>query len=158
MKCLFENFREFLATDNRTEAADPESVDTSSFKIKEKLNPAVWDEQDQLRPEVSELLRSIAQDFFESLGIDWVRVLDITFTGSLANYNWSQYSDVDLHIIINYDDVDENLQLVDELLKAKRINWNKTHNIKIHDFEVEVYVQDVKEPHASTGVYSVLND
>ena len=33
-------------------------------------------------------------------------------TGSLANYNWSSFSDVDLHIIVDFSQIDENYELV----------------------------------------------
>ena len=59
-------------------------------------------------------------------------------TGSLANYNWSKFSDIDLHIIVNYEDIDDNSELVKDYVTAKRIVWNDTHDIKIYGFEVEV--------------------
>ena len=34
--------------------------------------------------------------------------------------------------------------------------WNSLRDITIKDFDVEIYVQDVNEPHFATGVYSVL--
>ena len=37
-----------------------------------------------------------------------------------------------------------------------RANWNRVHNIKVKDFDVELYVQDDDEHHTSTGVYSLL--
>ncbi len=45
-----------------------------------------------------------------------------------------------------------------EFFDAKKNIWNEKHNIKIKGFDVELYVQDVNEPHISSGVYSVLND
>ena len=87
-----------------------------------------------------------------------ITVEDIRFTGSLANYNWSKFSDVDLHIIIDFTEVDENFALVKEYFNSRKSLWNLQHEIMIHDFEVEIYVQDEKEPHASTGIYSILND
>ena len=42
-------------------------------------------------------------DFIESFGVEFF-IHDVVLTGSLANYNWSQYSDVDLHIIIDFEE------------------------------------------------------
>jgi hypothetical protein len=36
--------------------------------------------------------------------------------------------------------------------------WNENHDITIKGYDVEVYVQETKEPHVSSGVYSVLWD
>jgi hypothetical protein len=87
-----------------------------------------------------------------------VDVTDITLTGSLANYNWSKFSDVDLHILIDYNEVDENESLVSEYLGAKKNIWNEKHDITIKDYDVELYVQDMNEDHISTGVYSIMWD
>ena len=83
---------------------------------------------------------------------------DITFTGSLANFNWSKFSDIDLHLLVDFSKVDENTDLVREFFRGKYGIWNKDHDIRIKGFEVEIYVQDSNEAHISTGVYSVLND
>jgi hypothetical protein len=99
----------------------------------------------------------IAEDFFGNLKLG-VDVLDVVFTGSLANYNWSKYSDIDLHIIINFSEVDENVELVREYVNAKKSVWNRSHKILIKGYEVEVYVEDHSDVHHSSGVYSVLRD
>jgi hypothetical protein len=59
---------------------------------------------------------------------------------------------------MNYSDIDDNPELAQEYITAKRISWNNTHNIRIYGFEVEIYVQDDSEEHMSTGVYSVQFD
>jgi hypothetical protein len=83
-------------------------------------------------------------------------VQDVMMTGSLANYNWSQFSDVDLHIMYNFKDSEDKEEIVKELFKIKKTLFNSTHNIKVKGFDVELYVQDTSEPHVSSGVYSVL--
>tara|TARA_Y100000593_G_C4297042_1_gene331214 strand:- start:631 stop:1758 length:1128 start_codon:yes stop_codon:yes gene_type:complete len=131
--------------------------DLSSFKLRDNLNPEIWMTDETLRPDIRERLMEIAQDFFDLLELQGVEVLDITITGSLANYNWSVYSDIDLHIIIDYKQANEDTDLVRKFLDAKRMLWNQAHDIRIHGFEVETYLQDDNEEHHSTGVYSVLN-
>lgn len=102
-------------------------------------------------------LLEISDNFLDSLGVDFF-IHDIVLTGSLANYNWSEYSDIDLHIIIDFDEIDINKELLKEFFDAKKNIWNEKRDIKIKDFDVEVYVQDVNEEHVSSGVYSVLNN
>ena len=80
-------------------------------------------------------------------------------TGSLANYNWSNYSDVDLHIIVDFTQFpEEQIELFQKLFTLKKILFNTNHDITIKNFEVELYAQDEKEIHTSSGVYSVLYD
>ena len=79
-------------------------------------------------------------------------------TGSTANYNWSKYSDIDVHILVDFGEVNDNKEMVKRFFDAVRANWNKMHNIKVKGHEVELYIQDENEPHISTGVYSLLRD
>jgi len=130
-------------------------IDKQSFVMKDDLHEDFW-ENNQLDNNVRRRLMRIVSDFFNSLGIDLDDIKDITITGSLANYNWSRFSDIDLHIIVDFKDIDDNTELVKEMFDAKRFLWNKAHNILINGFEVEIYVQDENEAHESTGVYSVM--
>ena len=63
-----------------------------------------------------------------------------------------------LHLIVNFEEVDDNVELVREFFNAKTALWNKTHNIFVRGYEIELYVQNSTEDHHSTGVYSVLRD
>ncbi len=134
------------------------SIDLTGFKMQDELNPRIWDENQKLQPEIRKTLLKIADDYFEGLELPGVDIEDVTFTGSLANYNWSQYSDVDLHILIDYKDVPVDESLVQDFLKTKSTAWNDSHDIKIYGFDVELYVQDIAEEHVSSGVYSILRN
>ena len=142
-----------------SEIVEPDDVDLSSFNIKKHLNPKFWDDG-HLDTRIRLKLLDIADDFFESLGVDWVEPEDVIITGSIANYNWNKkYSDIDLHILIDYEDVDERTDFVREYFTLKKNAWNEKHkNLKIFGFPVEVYVQDSNETHASSGVYSIDRD
>lgn len=123
---------------------------------KEYLNRNFWDEK-VLLPEISDALIKIANNVLESMEID-AEIKDIVITGSLASYNWHNLSDIDLHIIFDFEEIDENFELVKRMLDQSRINWNKTHNIFIKDHEVELYFQDDNEPHKANGVWSLINN
>ena len=130
----------------------------SSFKIRDELNPKVWDKNNTLNKKVREKLLEVATEFIDFLGVP-ILVDDIIFTGSLANYNWSKFSDVDLHIVADFSQFsDDLLPLYEELFKVKKTLFNTDHNIKIFGYDVELYIQDSNEAHFSSGVYSVLND
>lgn len=134
------------------------NIDIKSLSVKDHLNEDVWDEKTQLDPDVRRHLLRIAEDFYEALDIPWAELEDVRFTGSLANYNWSKYSDIDLHLVVDYSLVDENIDLVEAYFKARKGLWNEAHDISIHGFDVEVYVEDAQGVHISSGVYSVLKD
>jgi len=132
-----------------------------SFKIQDELNPLIWnrsgDGEYVIKPEVREKLIEIAENFIDFLGVD-VDVEDITMTGSLSNYNWSSFSDIDLHIIVDFDSIDIDDDLLRQLFNSKKTIWNSTHDVEVYGFEVEVYVQNQSEPHFATGVYSIMYD
>jgi hypothetical protein len=134
-----------------------------SFYIKDELSQKVWDDF-KLKDEIKEQLITIGQDFFEKTEIE-VDVKDIVFCGSLCNYNWSEkYSDFDLHIIIDFNDVNEDYELVEKLCDYAKKMWNSQHDIKIKGYDVEIAIQDendLSETLKTTrmgGVYSLLNN
>ena len=135
---------------------EKESIDLSTFKVKDKLNPKIFDGENHMYEDVRTRLLMIADDFFETLDIGWVDIDDVILTGSLANYNWSKFSDVDVHILLKFEEVDDNVDLVREYFNSKKALWNDKHNITIKGYDVELYVQDTEESHVSSGVYSVL--
>ena len=137
-------------------SAEPNNI-LSTFETKSTLNEEMWASEDKLDPEISKKLTQIAKDFLAKLGLE-TSVWGLILTGSLANYNWSRFSDIDLHIVIPFNELDENYDLVREFFNAKQTNWNKKHDIYIKGHEVEIYVQDENETHFSTGVYSITED
>lgn len=151
MQKFFENWADFLQETQK-------SVNLTDFVPKDSLNNKIWLSQNQLKPQISAKLAEIAKNFLEDVGVGTILISDITFTGSLANYNWSDYSDIDLHILVDFDQIDENTELVREFFRAKIGIWNRMHDIRIFDHEVEIYVQDNKEKHVSSGVYSIMRD
>jgi hypothetical protein len=134
----------------------------NSFSIKETLNPKVWENPDDPKkstmiPKVKNALERIAEEFVDYLGEN-VFVEDVVLTGSLSNFNWSEFSDFDLHVIVDMDEYGDEDELYKELFNLKKQLFNTTHNIKIFGYDVELYAQDAEEPHISSGVYSIMNN
>ena len=132
----------------------------SSFNVKDEINPTIWDNPDNptdavMKEEIRLQLIEIANKFIEFLEYD-IFIQDITMTGSLSNYNWSEFSDIDLHIMYDFNESGNEKELYKDLFKLKKTLFNSTHDITVKGYEVELYVQDINEPHISTGVYSVL--
>ena len=120
------------------------------------LNPNVWDGL-KLKPEIKEKLLQIGKDFYTDTETD-APLKDILFVGSLANFNWSDTSDFDVHIVIDFKDVDENVELVEKLVNALKSKWNDEHDIHLKGHNVEVYIQDITKENRSSGVYSLMQD
>lgn len=120
------------------------------------LNPALWDNL-TLKPDVSESLKSIGQSFYNDTELT-APIKDILMVGSSANYNWSDFSDIDVHIVIDFKDVSEDVEMVEKTVNSIKAKWNAEHDIHIKGFNVEVYIQDVTKKNRSTGVYSLLNN
>jgi hypothetical protein len=142
------------------EDKDEDKKIIKSFKPKDSLSKQIFEGSDgefSMRDDIRKNLLKISNDFIESLGIEFF-IHDIVLTGSLANYNWSNYSDVDLHILIDFKETDYNLDLLKEFFDAKKNVWNEKHNITVKGYDVELYVQDIDEEHVSSGVYSILNN
>ena len=133
-----------------------------SFSIKDTLNPKVWENPEDPKkatmvPKVRKALMRIAEEFIEDLGED-VFVEDIFFMGSLVNFNWSEFSDFDLHVIVDFERYGKQEELYKELFDLKKKLFNDKHNIKIFGYDVEVYAQPASDEANSDGVYSVMND
>jgi hypothetical protein len=152
------------------EVSDPELDDkiVKSFHKKTDLSSDIFEKSDYgyaMDKGIREKLMLISDTFIDFVGVDFF-VHDVVLTGSLANYNWSEFSDVDLHIIIDLDEFktegdsdSANFQaIVKEFFDAKERVWNNRHDIKIKGYDVEIYVQDINQEHVSSGVYSVLNN
>ena len=128
----------------------------NNLEFHNELEPNIW-QNEALNSEIRPALLKIAKDFFKSLKLP-VAIEDIRFTGSLANYNYTRYSDIDLHIVVDFSKITKDTKLVKEFFDSKRIIWNQKHAITIKGYEVEIYVENLNEKHFSTGVHSVLNN
>ena len=119
-----------------------------------ELNPAVWD-GDELRIDVRYKLLEIAKRFIEYLEVPGFKLVDVILRGSLVNYNYTAYSDFDLHIVTDFSALD--CDITEQFYLAKKRIWNDEHDIIIRGHEVELYVEDKAAKNVSEGTYSVLD-
>lgn len=136
-----------------------------SLLPKEELNSQFWSENKKLNPEVRKQLLLTARNFKQFLNLedlslqDKLKLIDIRFTGSLAQYTWSQYSDVDLHLVFDFSSIEqEYLETTKQYLQARKALWNAQHDVTIHGYDVEIYPEDVVEKHIAAGLYSIAKD
>jgi len=116
-----------------------------------ELNPALW-ENNHLRKEVRHKLLQIAKHFADYLDVERLNLSDVTLSGSSAGYNYSEYSDIDLHLVVSKTNGN------DEFYTAKKNQYNSSHDIELKGIPVELYVQPADQVHHSAGIYSVLDD
>jgi len=130
----------------------------NSFRINDTLNQEIWD-GDKLIPEIKNKLTKIATDFYNELNLpEEVKLKDIIFTGSLANYNWSSFSDVDLHVVLDFSKLEGAETFKEDFFYSQKALWNQNHDITIKSFPVEIYAQDVSAKLVATAVYSIKFD
>ena len=140
------------------EIIEPDTVDVSSIQMHETLCPLIWDESEMLKSEVRKTLLLNAKRFIEFADVEELNYSDIILTGSMANYNYNENSDLDVHILLDYDQVSPNTDFVRDFFKLKKQLWAEKLPIQVKGHDVEMYIQDSKEPHHSTGTYSLMRN
>lgn len=130
------------------------------MQFKDELNPIIWDKDNdnQMRPEVNAKLREIADAFIEYIEIPEEALIDVVVTGSSASYNYNEHSDLDLHIIVDYEKIHEDCPLVEGYLGALKNTFNKEHDIFIKDIPVELYAEKQGQGTVHNGLYSVWRE
>lgn len=133
---------------------NPRDINLKSFEFKKELNPKIW-ENNKIKNNIRTRLLHIAKEFIDTTDLDTIPV-DIVIVGSIASFNWSKYSDIDLHVILDFKAINDNVDLVKNYLYAKKCAWNDKHtDLNIFGYDVELYAQDISEENVSNGVYSI---
>lgn len=139
-------------------AIEPTSINTK-LGYHDKLNPALWYDE-ELVPDVKEALGKIANKFSEFIDIKQIKIVDYIITGSNCAFNYTDESDIDIHVIVDATKLGDN-PLTSPFLLAKKALWNSGHNITVKGYDVELYAEDVNNKDSklvATGVYSLLQD
>ena len=151
-------WKENNISDVLKEVIEPEAVDVSTIVMKDTLCPMIWESDEKMKPEVRKILLKNAKRFIEFSDAENLEYNDIVLTGSMANYNYNEESDLDVHIILDFSQVSENRDFVGDFLKMKKQLWAEQLPIQVKGHDVEMYFQDAGEPHHSSGVYSLVKD
>lgn len=126
-----------------------------TFKYHDQLNQKIWNGE-KLKPEVKMKLVRIGQAWAEFANIPTSAIKDMIVVGGNANYNYTEYSDIDLHLVVDKDKLPDCPDLIDDYLRDKKQLWALTHNIKIYGHDVELYAEEEgTERPSNQGVYSV---
>lgn len=140
-----------------SEIIDKDDIDIKSLSMKPELNPLFWDNE-ALKSDVRKTMLLNAKRFIEFCDLEQYKFDDIILTGSIANYNYNNNSDVDIHIIMDYSQINPDKEFVTAYFKLKKMLWAEKLPIQIKGSDVEMYIQDNSESHSSTGIYSLVRD
>lgn len=139
-----------------------QDINLEQFELKDTLNPSIWRQDGDsyvLKSGAHEKLLSIAMKFWDSLGFDDEDISDILLVGSSCNYNWSDVSDIDLHLVVNFADIDDNTRMIEDYFRTKSKQWNNAHeNLHIGNSPVEVFVQDTTSTCGDNSKYSLIDN
>lgn len=140
---------------------NPDIIDESQvnedIQIHNELNDKLWNKDEELLPGIAEKIEDIVELFVKQLEEDGIelRVEDIYLVGSNVNYNYTDRSDLDIHIIADesFDCASEHLPIIYNAYKAL---FNSKYDIKINGVNVELYVENKDAlSNISAGIYSL---
>lgn len=129
-----------------------------TLQYHDELNPDLW-ENNKIKPDVRSKLLQIAKVWNDFAKIPNEAVEDVLIVGGNANFNYTPFSDIDLHILVDKKQIADCSEILDEYLKDKKQLWAHSHTIKIYNHDVEVYAQDISEQTPpNQGCYSLVSD
>ena len=142
----FENLQEII----------DDGIDFSSLEAKEELSTALW-QGGELKEEMLHRLSQLANDFMTHLNLD-VNLQDVLLVGSMAGYNHSKYSDIDLHLVLDFSEISSDKDLLRKYFMLAKSKWNRSRSVMLSGHDVEIYVEDVDDERIPSATYSIKRD
>jgi hypothetical protein len=135
-----------------------EEASSLTLQYHNELNQKLWD-KDMLKQEVRDKLLQIGKTWAEFAQIPEEAIVDIIMVGGNANFNYTDYSDIDVHILIDKEKMPDCPDLLDDYLKDKKQLWAQIHDITVYGHDVELYAQGKDDPTPTgQGVFSLVNN
>lgn len=151
-------WRQNNVSDVLKEVVEPDGVDVSSIQMHDTLNPLIWESDEKMKTSVRKTLLMNAKRFIEFCDAENLTFADIILTGSMANYNYNENSDMDIHVVLDFKQISENKEFVGDFFRLKKALWADRLPIQVKGHDVEMYFQDSAEPHHSSGTYSLVKN
>lgn len=127
-----------------------------TFEVHNELNPKLW-KDNELKPEVKEHVLKIV-DYFKKMLSDnnvVLSIIDIWIVGSNASFNYTDSSDLDVHIIADTSSIKCVPNLLPSVYSAYQAIFNGKYDVSVNGVPVELYVEDTYSSVKSNGVYSL---
>lgn len=151
-KLLFDNICEIIK-----EVIEPSAIDVSSIVMNDELSPLIWINETMIQ-DIRKILLNNVKKFLEFSNLETLTFSDIILTGSMANYNYGDYSDIDIHIILDFNQLSDDKEFVKDYLKIKSMLWEDKVPVSIGGHYIEYYFQDIADSHHSSGVFSIYKN
>lgn len=130
-------------------------------KPKDNLNPRFFI-GNKLNRRIRKIMLNLFNILINEITLKKVNqsIVDKNFVGSMASYQWSENSDIDLHLIVDDEELareynTSTIEILETLRKTAK-HLNKKFYILGHP--VELYIQGKNEPFYSDGVYNIEYD
>lgn len=127
------------------------------FELHDTLNPKLWTSDNELRPEVRDKLIEIVDEFKTYVDVP-LDVVDVHLVGSNASFNYTDESDLDVHVVTNFELMDASREILLALYNLQKSSFNQNYDISIHGVPVELYVEDIQANTVSNGIYSLYRE
>ena len=127
------------------------------FEVHDFLNPKLWSSDNKLLNDAKLKLVEIIDQFISTCDIP-LHVVDVHLVGSNASYNYTQHSDLDVHVIANFELLNIPLDVAQIIYNAVKAKFNADYNISIRGVDVEMYIEDIRSTTLSNGIYSLYRD
>ena len=123
-------------------------------KLFELLDNDAW----TLKSNIRKALLKIAQAFIDYLKDNGINIhpADIQLVGSNAGEDFTDNSDIDLHIVTDFESLGCSDGIIQAAFNAQRSLFNSSYDISVKGIPVEMYVEDVKAGTESPGIFSVM--
>lgn len=131
----------------------------------DSLNKSLWDKDKNgnwiLDKRAKRKIVSLAKQFYSEFKklLKQRDIYDIQITGSMSNFNYSPDSEIDVHVLVNFDDIDKgNLSDIKKEVESICFEWDLNNNPKFKGHDIDLFVQDKRDPHEYSALYSVMDD
>ena len=124
-----------------------------TLKYHDRLNPKLW-RKDQLDPAITRLLLKQTMKFAKFSGVPAERIHDIVLTGGNANFNYTKFSDIDVHLECDLRGISE------DRLYEKKVAWTLANpGLQVAGYTLEFYCANEQHPFPKgQGIYSLVHD
>jgi hypothetical protein len=143
---------------NQAAFAQTGSATTLSLRCHSVLNPTLWD-GDKIKPSVRAMLLKFSEAWAAYANVPPNLIENVIVVGGNAHYNYTDKSDIDLHVVVDKSKLGTNQVMLEDYLLTKKMLWQLSHQITVYGYPIEPYVEDpTKVISLYRGVYSLKNN
>lgn len=129
------------------------------LEIHDTLNPKIWNKDKTLRDDIKNALYDVIDEFINNSNfLTKDDVITANIVGSNASYNYTDFSDLDLHLVVDFDELSNDSKFVGYATDGERVIFNRRYDIDLNGVNVEVYVEDIKSLPVSNGIYDLYKE